>query len=226
MPLRSQLYGRLDPQSYPTTPPITLHQIDELEKLLIRKELSEALVNKIENVAAIRGVRDRCHGDAHLWSKWRILLGVTHWPDVGRLYRKCIVIGHVRRHRECVTRPRFMTTCLLREQRVELEEMRALYDALGPQKWSLTSNPGGPAEAKRARWIRFLWREREHPTLETLGAVFWRLLDEPTDEEMQSNGWDADSDGGSASWIVAEPDSDSDLNSYLEAHAEREDGKE
>ncbi|KAL0568495.1 hypothetical protein V5O48_013486 [Marasmius crinis-equi] len=216
MPTHSRLFGQFPNQAYPSSPPITLHQIDELEKHLIRKELRYELEKKIENVAGLQGFRDRRHGDGHLWTAWRVSYGVNHWPNVGRLYRKCLALGHWRNHYPCVSRPRFMTDRLRHEQLEEIEERRALYDALGPNKWSLTSNPGGSAQTERARWIRFLWRQREHPSLETLGAVFWRLLDHPTDEGLESTRWNTDSDGESASWIVAEPDSDPELDRFVQ----------
>ncbi|KAL0563009.1 hypothetical protein V5O48_019069, partial [Marasmius crinis-equi] len=59
-----------------------------LEKIVIRKELADALTSKIENAAGLRGVRDRRYGHGHIWSPWKVSLGVTHWPDVGRLSRK------------------------------------------------------------------------------------------------------------------------------------------
>ncbi|KAL0563626.1 hypothetical protein V5O48_018437 [Marasmius crinis-equi] len=212
------------PHAYPANPPISLHDVDVLEKLLLRKELAEALNKKIEHAAALRGVRDRRCGNAHLWTSWRVSYGVTHWPDVGRVYRKCLAIGHWRHDRPCVSQPRFMTSRLNREQLVEIEELRAMYDALGSKKWSATTNAGGSAEVERGRWIRFLWKQREQPTIETLVAVFWRLLDRPTDEEMESTGWETDSsDGYSASWIVAEPDSDEELHRFRAKEAEQGD---
>ncbi|KAL0576156.1 hypothetical protein V5O48_005824 [Marasmius crinis-equi] len=221
----SRLFTHFPANSYPAVPPVSLADIDELEKVLIRKELKYALINRIEAAAALRGIRDRRYGYGHLWTSWRVSLGVSHWPDVGRLYRKCIALGHWKRHYPCVSRPRFMTRRLRHEQLTDIEEMRALYDVLGEKKWSATYNAGGNTEVERARWIRFMWRERERPTLETLGAVLWRILDSPTDEEYDSGGWETDT-ATDSSWIVAEPDSDEDLDCFNQTDVEEEEEKD
>ncbi|KAL0574846.1 hypothetical protein V5O48_007119 [Marasmius crinis-equi] len=219
---RSARYTSFPSFAFPVVPPVSLADISLLEKVLVRKELAEALSSKIEAAAGFRGVRDRRYGHGHTWSPWKVSLGVTHWPDVGRLARKCYSICHWRERRDCTKRARFMTPRLSREQLVEIEEMRAFYDVLGGKKWSATTNPGGSAEVERARWIRFMWRERQHGTLETLGAVYWRLLDHPTDEEYNSTGWDTDSTASDASWFVEETDSDEEVAAYMAASTEDE----
>ncbi|KAL0565668.1 hypothetical protein V5O48_016352, partial [Marasmius crinis-equi] len=93
-----------------------------------------------------------------------------------------------------------MAHCFSRVQLVEVKELQAMYDALGTEKWSLASSPGGRAEVERAHWITFMWKEHECPRLETLGSIYWRLLNHPTDEEVNLNGWDTDSSSHS-SWI-------------------------
>ncbi|KAL0572956.1 hypothetical protein V5O48_009011 [Marasmius crinis-equi] len=221
MPVQSRIFGRVPVSSYPTTPPISLSDIDDLEKFLVRKELKSALESKIEDLAALKGICNRRQGFGHIWTSWRVSFGVTYWPDVGRLYRKCLSLGHWRQQGPCVTRPRFMTPRLSREQLVEIEEMRALYDALGTRKWSLTSNPGGSPEVERARWIRLMWREQEHATLETLGGVFLGLLDQPTDKEVNSSGWNTDP-SSEASWINSEVDSDEEAVVFRNAEAEED----
>ncbi|KAL0562360.1 hypothetical protein V5O48_019727, partial [Marasmius crinis-equi] len=88
MPTHSRLFTNFSTHAYPTTPPISIAQIDELEKALIRKEIKHALTRKVEDIAAFRGVRDKRHGFGHLWTRWEVSLGVTYWPDIGRVYRK------------------------------------------------------------------------------------------------------------------------------------------
>ncbi|KAL0576181.1 hypothetical protein V5O48_005798 [Marasmius crinis-equi] len=96
-----------------------------------------------------------------------------------------------------------MTDCLKREHLGDIEEMRALYDTLGGPKWLATPNPG------------------EHPSLVTLEAVFWRLLDNPTDKELNSTGWDMDSDL-QASWIYEESDSDEEARPFSQVETDEE----
>ncbi|KAL0568242.1 hypothetical protein V5O48_013753 [Marasmius crinis-equi] len=102
----------------------------------------------------------------------------------------------------------------------EVNDLRAFYDALGGS-WS--QGFVGSEEDERARWVRFMWQEREHPTVKSLWQVFYRHLDVQDIED--SEGYDTDStqtDQDSDDMI--EPDSNEDADWF--GQMTREDSEE
>ncbi|KAL0572489.1 hypothetical protein V5O48_009476 [Marasmius crinis-equi] len=90
----------------------------------------------------------------------------------------------------------------------ELNDLRAFYDELGGH-WSDTV--GGSDEEEHTRWVRFMWQERENPTVDSLWQIFYRHLDAQQAED--SEGYETDStESEEGSCGKLEPDSDEDAD--------------
>ncbi|KAL0565232.1 hypothetical protein V5O48_016790 [Marasmius crinis-equi] len=209
---RQAVYIPLPVDWFPSNPPLELSVFSDLEKAVIRKELKEKIVQTIERLARTQPVRNRRIGGGHRWSGWKISLGVYNWRNVGRIYRKCHSLYCWKSRKPCIRVGRYMTRAFDPRVLEELNDLRAFYDALGAH-WS--DSIVGSDDEERTRWVRFMWQERELPTVEALWQIYFRHLDvqEIADSEgVDTDSTDSDEDPGEK----VEPDSDEDADWFAQ----------
>ncbi|KAL0572891.1 hypothetical protein V5O48_009060 [Marasmius crinis-equi] len=219
MPGSRTAYIPLPSEWFPQNPPLSLSVFSDLEKVVVRKEVKQKIMRAIERLAKTQLVVDRRTGWEHRWSGWRISLGIYNWRNVGRIFRKCMSLQCWKRRRSCIKQGRYMTRPLRPERLEELNDLRAFYDALGTH-WSTSITKSD--EEERQRWVRLMWQEREHPTLDSLRQIFFRHLDVQDVED--SEGFETDStESEEGSQDKVEPDSDEDADWFGQMEPEESD---